>query len=116
MTDRPESSVRALVRQAQNEMRGDLQPGRARDLLTMLTALIGVVNAESRHADMAYNAVLLQHLDSDAKANHARIRAESTPEFLRAREVRDCKQEIVESIRSLKKFIDSLSEEMRLSR
>jgi hypothetical protein len=112
----PTASVRDLVRQAQNEMRGDLDPARARDLLTMLTALIGVVNQESRQADMAYNRVLLEYLDSDLKANHARIRAESTPEFLRSREAKDCKQEIVESIRSLKKFIDSLSEEMRLSR
>lgn len=112
----PTTSVRALVRQAQAEMRGDLQPARARELLTMLTALIGVVNLASREADLEYNRVLLRHLDTEEKANRARIRAESTPEFMRSREAKDCKQEIIESMRSLKKAIDSLSDEMRLSR
>jgi hypothetical protein len=82
----------------------------------MLTALIGVVNLESRQADLDYNRVLVKHLESEKRANRAVILAESTPEYLRSREAKDCKQEIVESIRSLKKFIDSLSDEMRLSR
>ena len=109
-------SVREMVRQAQAEMRGELAPSRARELLSMLTALLGNVNAESREADMAYNVVLLAHLDSSEKANRARIRAESTPEYLRKREASDTKAEIIESVRSLKKCIDSLSDEMRLSR
>jgi hypothetical protein len=112
----PTASVRDLVRQAQNEMRGDLQPERARDLLTMLTALIGVVNLESRQADLAFNRVLVKHLETERRANRALILAEGSDEYMRAREAKDCKQEIVESIRSLKKFIDSLSDEMRLTR
>lgn len=112
----PITSVRDLIRQAQNEMRGELQPSRARDLLTMLTALIGVVNQESRAADLAYNRVLVKHLDAERRANRATILAEGSDEYMRAREAKDCKQEIVESIRSLKKFIDSLGDEMRLAR
>ena len=97
-------------------MRADLQPERARELLLLLSALLGNVNAESREADMAYNQVLLRQLDSSEKANHAKIRAESTPEYLRKREADDTKKELVISTQSLKKCIDSLSDEMRLSR
>lgn len=109
-------TVRDLVRHAQAEMRAELEPSRARELLVMLTALIGNVNAASREADMAYNVVLLQHLESSEKANRARIKAESSPEYLRAREARDTKAEIIESVRSLKACIASLSDEMKLAR
>ena len=97
-------------------MRADLQPERARELLLLLSALLGNVNAESREADMAYNRILLSYLESSEKANHAKIRAESTPEYLRKREADDTKKELVISTQSLKKCIDSLSDEMRLSR
>ena len=76
---RKPETVRDLVRAAQAEMRADLQPERARELLLLLSALLGNVNAESREAD-------------------------------------DTKKELVISTQSLKKCIDSLSDEMRLSR
>lgn len=94
----------------------DLQPDRAAELLTKLTALIGNVNDEIRDADMAYHAVLLQHLDSDEAANRAKIRAQTTPAYLRAREAKDTKELAVELSRSLKYFLRAKTEELQLAR
>ena len=117
MTSRSdEMTVRALIKQAQREIAaGELLPQRAAELLTMLTALIGNVNDEVRQADMAYATVLLQQLESEERANRARIRAETTPEYLRKREARDSKELVVELIRSLKYFLKAQADEMRLS-
>ena len=110
-------SVRELVGQMQREVRDtDLQPSRAAELLAKLTALLGNVNAEVREADMAFNVELLKCLQTDEKANRARIRAETTPEYSRKREARDTKELVVELVRSLKYVLRSAEEEMRLSR
>lgn len=109
-------TVRDLVKQAQQEIRDtDLTPDRARSLLMQMSALIGNVNAEIRVADSEYAAVLLAFLDGDEAANRARIRAECSPEFARKREARDTKELVVEQVRSLKYFLKSLSDEMRMS-
>ena len=110
-------TVRDLVKAAQKEIRQpELGPDRARDLLVMLTSLYGNTLDEIRDADAAYNAVLLQHLESSEKANRAKIRAESTPEFQRRQEARDLKDLVIEMTRSLKYFIRSQSDEMNLAR
>lgn len=111
-------TVRDWIKQMQQEIRdtSDLQPGRAADLLTKLTALLGNCNDEIREADLAYAVVLLQFLDTDEAANRARIRAETTMPYLRKREARDAKELVVELVRSLKYFLKSKEEEMRLSR
>lgn len=84
------STVREMVQDFQREIRdSDLLPGRAAELLTKLTALIGNCNTAIREADAEYAAVLLRHLDSDEAANRARIRAEISPEYQRKREARD---------------------------
>jgi len=113
-----EITVRGLVRLMQVEIRDtpDLQPDRAAELLNKLTALIGNLNDEIRGADAAFADVLLKFLDSDEAANRAKIRAETTPEYQRKREARDLKELAVELSRSLKYFIRSKEEEMRLSR
>ncbi len=69
-----------------------------------------------RVADMAFATVLLQHLNGEEAANRAKIRAETTPEYLRKREARDTKELVTELIRSLKYMLRSQAEEMRLSR
>ena len=108
-------SVRSLVKAAQREIAaGDLLPQRAAELLTTLTAMIGNVNDEIRVADMDFAVVLLKYLDGEEAANRARIRAETTPEFQRKREARDCKELVVELIRSLKFYLRAQEEEMRL--
>ena len=112
------TTVRNLIRQMQLEIRetADLQPDRAAELLTKLTALLGNCNDEIREADPAYAVVLLGFLDSDEAANRARIRAETSDAYLRKREARDVKELTVELVRSLKYFLKAKEEELRLSR
>lgn len=109
-------TVREMIAEAQREILGaDISPERARALLHRLSALVGNINAEIREADAAYNVVLLGFLDTETKANRAKIRSECSPEYQRKREARDAKECVVDLIASLKYQIKSLSDEMRLS-
>jgi hypothetical protein len=81
-----------------------------------MTALMGNVNDEIRQADHAYAVVLLRFLEADEAANRAKIRAETSLEYLRRREARDTKELVVELVRSLKYQLRAAEEEMRLSR
>jgi hypothetical protein len=110
-------SVRALVRTYQREIRDtpNLLPDRAADLLTRLASLLGNCSDEIRAADAAYAAVLLACLESEAKANRARIRAEISPEYQRKREARDTKELVIELVRSLKYFLKCKSEEYQMA-
>jgi hypothetical protein len=112
------SSVREMVRALRKEMREDpdLQPDRATAMLIELTALYGNTLDECREADMAYNGVLLAALNGDEAASRAKIRAQATPEYARMRAAKDTEREVLESIRTLKRFIASKQEEMRLTR
>ena len=104
-----------MVRDVQREvLETELQPGRARELLTVLTSLIGNCNDEIRRADAEYSAHLLACLDAHEKANRARIQAEASPEYERKRVARDTKELVVELVRSLKYLLRSVEEEMRL--
>ncbi len=106
-----------LIEQIRRELRDtDVLPTRAAELLVKLTALLGNCNGEIRDADAAYAEVLGQHLDAEEKANRAKIRAETTPEYRRKRFARDTKEVAVEMIGSLKYLIKSHQEEMRLTR
>jgi hypothetical protein len=110
-------SVRGRVKAIQKELRdGALTPDLTRESLVTLTALLGNVNDEQRAADADYKAVLLRCLDGDEAANRARIRAEVSPEYQRAREAKDTRELVVEMIRSCKAYLRSLDEEMRLAR
>jgi hypothetical protein len=110
-------TVRELVKQIQIEIRDtDLQPARAAELLTKLTALLGNCFEEIREADHVYALVLLSCLESEAKANRAKIRAETSPEYRRKREARDTRDLVQELIGSLKYLLRSAEAEMRLAR
>lgn len=111
-------TVRDLVREMQREIRDtpDLSPDRASELMNRLTALLGNCNDEIREADADFARVLLLHLESEEAANRAKIRAETTPEYGRKREARDTKELVIELVRSLKYFLRSKEEEMRLTR
>lgn len=111
-------TVRALVRMYQQEIQqaADLLPDRAAELLMKLTALIGNINDEIREADMLYAGVLLAALESEDKANRAKIRAETSNEYQRKREARDTKELAIELARSLKYLLRAKAEEMQLSR
>jgi len=111
-------TVRGLVREMQVEVRDtpDLLPDRAAELVTKLAALLGNINDEIREADAEYASGLLALLESEEAASRAKIRAETTPAYARKREARDTKELAVELVRSLKYFLRSKEEEMRLAR
>ncbi len=111
-------SVRELVRAIQAEMRSsiDITPDRASELLMQASALMGNCMDEVRASDQAYKQILLHCLRTAEKANRARIEAETSPQYARWQEARDTYTLVVEMIRSLKVFIRSKQEEMRLAR
>lgn len=110
-------TVRDLVHAIQIEVRdSELPPERAAHLLAKLSALIGHCNVEIRIADAEYAACLLRCLESESKANRARIVAETTPEYQRRREARDTKELAESMIGSLKYLLRSYEAEMRLAR
>jgi hypothetical protein len=112
------TTVRGLVRDIQREVleSADLQPDRAAELLNHLTALLGNCNDELRASDLEYKRVLLACLKTNEAANRARIEAETSPEYVRRQEAQHLKELTIELIRSLKMFLKSKQEEMRLSR
>jgi hypothetical protein len=95
---------------------GALTPDMARESLVKLTALLGNVTAEQRHADHEYKLVLLGCMKGQKAATRARIEAETTPQYMRAREASDTAKLLIENIRSLKQYMRSLDEEARLAR
>lgn len=110
-------SIRERIREIQKKLgTGAVTPELARDSLVTLTALLGNVSDEQRAADHEYKLVLLGCLQGDEAANRARIRAEVTPQYQRAREAKDTAVLVVEMIRSCKSYLRSLDEEMRLTR
>lgn len=110
-------SVRDRIRKVQRELRdGALTPDLARESLITLTALLGNVHDEQRTADHAYKLVLLDCMRTEEKANRARIVAETTPAYARAREAKDTAELLVEMIRSCKVYLRSLDTEMGLTR
>lgn len=92
-----------------------LVPQRGADLLKSLSALIGNINAEIRKRDMEYKLVLLHSLETEEKANRAKIKAEVSPEYQAMREARDTKELALEIIRSLKYFLRAWEEERKVS-
>ncbi len=110
-----ERTIRGIVRLIQVEIQDtpDLLPDRAAELLNKLASVLGNCNDAIREADLAYSNVLLVHLESEEKANRAKIRAETTPEFLKKREARDTKELAIELIRSLKYYLNAKREEFR---
>ncbi len=111
------TTVRERVRVIQKGLRdGALTPDMARESLVTLTALLGNVNDEQRQADSDYKRVLLTCLQTEQKANRARIVSEISPEYARAREAKDTATLVQEMIRSCRAYLRSLDEEMRLSR
>lgn len=110
-------SIRERIATIQRGLRdGALTPDMARESLVTLTALLGNVADEQREADQQYKLVLLGCLQTESKANRARIAAEVTPQYMRAREAKDTYTLTQEMIRSCRAYLRSLDEELRLSR
>ena len=109
-------TVREMIHEIQVEVRDtDLLPDRAAELLNKLTALLGNINDEIREADHDYACLLLEHLETEAKANRAKIKAETSQFYMRKREARDVKELALEMIRSLKYYLRAKEEELRLA-
>lgn len=110
-------TIRDRIKAIQVQLRdGALTPDMARESVVTLTALLGNVHDELRVADHAYKTVLLAEYEKEGTANRARIRAELSPAYLRAREAKDTATLVVEMIRSCKAYLRSLDEEMRLAK
>jgi len=111
-------TVREIVKSYQREIQqtADLLPDRAAELLMKLSALTGNCTDAIREADSEYAVTLLHYLDTEAKANRARIRAEISPEFRRKQEARDTLALVIELTRSLKYFLRAKSDELQMAR
>lgn len=108
-------TVREMVEERTAEMAGDLPPSRAREILIQLTALYGNCLDEAKEADHAYSVVYSRFLDADEAANRAKIRAETTLEYVRKVEAANTLKLVLEAMRSLKDVLRSLSEEIRMT-
>lgn len=108
-------TIRELILQKQTEINNtnDLQPGRAAELLCELSAMLGNINNEILEKDIAFNKVLLGFLDSETKANRAKIKSEVSPEYQSKMEARNLKELTLEMIRSLKFYLRSKEQEFR---
>ena len=112
-----EKTIREMIYDIQNEVaKGDLVSEVAADLLTKLSALMGNINDEIRKRDVEYSRVLLQWLETEEKANRAKIKAECSSEYLAKREARDLKELALEIIRSLKYYLRAKEDEWETSK
>ena len=110
-------TIRDRIKTIQSDLRDTAKtPELVREALVVLTALLGNVNDECRAADHEYKLVLLGCMAGGEPANRARIRAEVSEQYMRAREAKDTAALVVEMIRSCKSYLRSLDEEMRLAR
>lgn len=108
-------TIRDLIKERQSEVSSiDLLPDRASEILKELSSLLGNINDEIRKRDVEYNLVLLKALKSEEKASHAKIWAETTPEYIAKREARDTREVAIEMIRGLKYFLKAKEDEYRL--
>jgi hypothetical protein len=93
---------------------GYATPHEAAEDLVQATALMANVQKEVREADHAYAVVLLRFLDADEAAARARIRAETSLEYLRKREARDMGTFLEETVRTLKTLVKLEESQMRM--
>ena len=111
-------TVRGLIRDIQREVleSASLEPIRAAELETKLSALLGNVLEELRESELHYKRELLRCLKAHDTANRARIEADTSTEYARFREAKDAKDLTVELIRSLRQYLRNAAEEARLTR
>jgi uncharacterized protein YjaG (DUF416 family) len=113
-----ERTVRQLVKDIAREVleSADMSPTRAAELGNQLSSLLSNCNAELTESDLEYKAILLTALRANEKANHAKIEAETSPQYRRFREAKDTRDTCVELIRSLRAYLRNAADEMRLTR
>jgi hypothetical protein len=107
-------TVREHIKQIQAEVgQTDLQPDRAAELLTRLSALYGNCLDHIREVEQLYRVVLRTELEQKGAAARAKIRAECSPEYQRLREAKDAAELVQELTRSLKYFLRQKEVEWR---
>ena len=110
-------TVREMVKAIQHEVRaGGLTPLRAADLQAQLSALHGNISEEMTAADCEYADVLLTYMKSEAKANRAKIAAETSPQYRRKREAKDTLKLGEAMSTALRALVRAQTEEMRMTR
>jgi hypothetical protein len=110
-------TVRERIAGIQVELgKGALTPDMVRESEVVLTAILGNVSDIVRTTDHAFKLVLRDALRTHDKANRARIEAETSDEYVAAREAKDMFNVVTEMIRSCRSYSRSLGEEMRLAR
>jgi hypothetical protein len=100
----------------QQQLRGQTTPTEAAQWLATLGALVGNVLTEIREAEADYNEVYSAWLDTEQKANRAKIRAEMSVEYKRLREARDLFKQVEHQMATLKYLLKAHESEMRLTR
>lgn len=109
-----ELSIRDRVKLIQDVMRNnDLTPATARESLVQLTGLVGNIHDEQRTAERDYKLVLLGCLNAEKRANRARIVAETTPAYDRAKTAKDLAELVTQMIITCRSYLRSLDEEIR---
>ena len=110
-------TIRDMVREIQIEVRDtDLQPDRGAELMLKLSAIQGNIADEQRAADLAYAELYLALFKEHGAANRARLYADVTPEYSRKREAKDTQELAKQLMISLRQFLRTKSDEMRLTR
>ncbi len=112
--EKSKQGLREIIVSIQNEVLSDeLLPDRAAELLKKLSALLGNINDKIVETEFEYSKELLRQLDLEQKANRAKIKAETSDEYLAKQEARNLKELVIEMIRSLKYFLRAKAEEYR---
>ena len=94
----------------------DLPPVRASQILVELTALYFTVTAQLRESEFIYNVIEAAHTRAeDGIVNRGKAKAKLTEEYQTWRIWRDTERTMLELMRSLKKYMTVMAEEMRLS-
>lgn len=106
-------TLREIINKYRNEIKEDLQPHRASEILVELSSLQGNINDEIRKRDMEYNVKLRDCYKAESKANRAKIEAEISPEYENMRKTKDIGREVTDMIRSLKYYLRVKEDELR---
>jgi len=107
-----QKGLREILIGYQNELlKKELLPERAAKILTEISALLGNINDKIVETEFEYSKELLRQLDNEQKANRAKIKAETTEQFLEKQKYRNIKELAIEMTRSLKFFLRAKGEE-----
>jgi hypothetical protein len=110
-------TLRERVNEYQNEILvGEVLPDRAIEILKELSALYGNILDRIKDTQLAYNTILLTHLEIEKTANRATIKAQTTTEYQNFLEALNTKELVKKMISSLNRYTDYKKEELKVLR